>query len=585
VGRLGLRMKLGLLIMIPILLLCGAGSYALLQTRGLTETLMDSLYASTYKSSELLLNADRDMYQAMAAVKSAQAGNMDSETYAAHFADFEENVAQAAERIDEAEKIWADHRELLRGIDEKVAMTAQFANASGGLRHWRDAAAPVLTRLADASDAERAAIAQELNDHEALFDASREGLNQLEELIDTNASVTVADLEAKSDRLFLTFILSVVISAALVLLMGWLLARNIRQSLIRLAKTANSIAEGELPREELAVQHARDEIGELQVSMNSMTAQLRDLIGAMTDVSKTVTVSSRELTASADQTRQATGHIAESMQEMSAGAEQTAASVTADSQRVARIVMSADYTRSLLQDASELANQVDSRATEGTRVIHHAVDRMETVEQAVLTLSASVDRLRRNSMSIAEFLETITQIASRTNVLALNASIEASRAGEQGRGFAVVAAEIRKLAEQASRAASEAGELADNIVDGTTEATEAMALTGTEVATGLASVREANLSFESIGRDVSQVAAQMTQMDEAAQQLESEARETDQSLGLIAETVSRIADDIQDVSAAAEEQLASMEEVSGAAQTLSRLAEELQAIIGRFNVK
>ncbi len=571
--------------MIPILLLCGAGSYTLLQTRGLTETLMDSLYTTTYKSSELLLNADRDMYQAMTAVKSALAGSMNDETYDEYLADFEENVAQAAERIDEAEQIWANHRELLRGMDEKVAMTAQFANASGGLRHWHDAAAPVLARLADASDAERAAVAQALIEHESLFDASRDGLNQLEELIDTNASITVAELEAKSERLFLTFILSVIVAAVIVMLLGVLLARSIRLSLDRLARTANRIAEGELPGEELAVQHARDEIGGLQVSMNRMTAQLRDLIGAMSGVSKTVSVSSIELTASADQTRQATGHIAVSIQEMSAGAEQTAASVTADSQRVGRIVMSADYTRSLLQDASELANQVDHRAAEGTRVIHHAVDRMETVEQAVHTLSVSVERLRQNSMSIAEFLETITQIASRTNVLALNASIEASRAGEQGKGFAVVAAEIRKLAEQASRAASEAGELADNIVHGTTEATEAMTLTGTEVATGLASVREANLSFERIGRDVSQVASQMTQMDEAAQQLESEARETDQSLGQIAETVGRIAGDIQDVSAAAEEQLASMEEVSAAAKTLSSLAAELQTIIGRFNVK
>ena len=305
-GRLGLRMKLGLLIMIPILLLCGAGSYTLLQTRGLTETLMDSLYTSTYKSSELLLNADRDMYQAMTAVKSAQAGKMDSETYDAHLADFEENVAQAAERIDAAEKIWAEHQALLRGIDEKIAMTAQFANASGGLRHWHDAAAPVLARLAEASDAERSAVAQELNQHEALFDASRDGLNQLEELIDANASATVAELEAKTDRLVLTFNLSIVIATALVMLLGVLLARSIRQSLGRLARTANSIAEGELPREELAVQRARDEIGELQISMNRMTAQLRELIGAMTSVSNTVAVSSVELTASADQTRQAT---------------------------------------------------------------------------------------------------------------------------------------------------------------------------------------------------------------------------------------------------------------------------------------
>jgi methyl-accepting chemotaxis protein len=188
------------------------------------------------------------------------------------------------------------------------------------------------------------------------------------------------------------------------------------------------------------------------------------------------------------------------------------------------------------------------------------------------------------SAEINTIITTINGIATQTNLLSLNASIEAARAGEHGLGFAVVAGEIRKLAEATGRSSLQITEIITDIQQQTGSAVESMALGSELVSLGVAQSEVVTLAFEEIQESIKAAALQTEEIREAVGHVSEESRAVSVAMEQVSDISRRGVEDVQDTSAASEEQLTAMGEMSLSAQYLATLAEDLQKELARFKL-
>jgi methyl-accepting chemotaxis protein len=209
---------------------------------------------------------------------------------------------------------------------------------------------------------------------------------------------------------------------------------------------------------------------------------------------------------------------------------------------------------------------------------------MSSISNTVNDLAKVIKGLGDRSQEIGQIVEVITGIAQQTNLLALNAAIEAARAGEHGRGFAVVADEVRKLAEQSAESAQQITNLIGTIQADTSTAVNVMDSTIQEVSSGIGVVNTAGEAFNRIENLINTVAKQIQEVSAASQQMSVGAMQVVKAIDEISDVSEKTAAGTQNVSAAAQEQLASMEEISASSSSLSKMATELQTLVSRFKV-
>ncbi|MEJ8546381.1 methyl-accepting chemotaxis protein [Brevibacillus borstelensis] len=416
-----------------------------------------------------------------------------------------------------------------------------------------------------------------------LFKERQQYVDELKQLNREGASQAVAE----SNQLYRDGMRDTLLLFGVSLVGGILLAvvltRNIRNPLIQLVANVKEVASGNLRVEPLIIKN-RDEFASLTQSFNEMTASLQTLIRQVSTSSEQVAASAEELTASAEQTSKATEQIAVTVQEVAAGTDRQVKSVDEGARVVREMTASIQHIAANVQSASSTAVQVAELAGEGNQAIQAAVRQMSAIHDSIRDLAAAVEGLGAHSQAIGQIIEVITGIAEQTNLLALNAAIEAARAGEHGRGFAVVADEVRKLAEQSSQSAAQIAELINTIQQETKRAVDSMETGNREVQSGIDVVHQAGETFGHIQHSIRDVTEQIQDVSAAVQQVSAH---TDQVVGVIAlisEVSDVTADGTQNVSAATEEQLASMEEIAASATSLSKLAEELQDTVSAFKI-
>lgn len=426
-----------------------------------------------------------------------------------------------------------------------------------------------------------------------------------------------------------------------------------------LVRVAQAIASGDLTQslhleiQQVAVKSS-DEVGQMAAAFNKMAEQLsaagdafgsmiqslRRLVSQVTESAAGVSASAEQLSEAANQAGAATQQISTTIQQVAKGSQAQAASSQGASESIRQLTKAIDQITKGAQEQSKAIQETSSivarmsatitRVSEGSKAVtasakkaqeaaksgavavDHTVQGMDNIREKVGASARRVQEMGEYSDQIGKIVETIDDIAEQTNLLALNAAIEAARAGEHGKGFAVVADEVRKLAERAARATKEISRIIETVQKGTGEAVTAMGDAAREVDAGSKLSAEAGQALRVILQTVQDTSDQMQAIAAAVSemtQLSSEVVDSIDSVSAVVEentaateemaagasdvtraveNVATVSDEnaasAEEVSAGAEEMSAQVEEVVASAESLARMAEELREAVSRFKL-
>ncbi|AKV06214.1 chemotaxis protein [Pseudomonas fluorescens NCIMB 11764] len=414
-----------------------------------------------------------------------------------------------------------------------------------------------LQQASEALKAYRAAVTQFRDSQVATADALKRMAAQGDILLGVSKKLTASQTVVRdTDAAHARNMLLLATSLALVfgLFAAWAITRQIVIPLSQTLKVAERIAAGDLTHNLVSERH--DELGQLQRAMQNMTLGLRELIGGISDGVTQIASAAEELSAVTEQTsagvnsqKVETDQVATAMNEM-----------TATVQEVARNA----------EEASEAALAADQQAREGDKVVGEAIAQIERLALEVGNSTEAMGHLKRESDKIGSVLDVIKSVAQQTNLLALNAAIEAARAGEAGRGFAVVADEVRSLAQRTQKSTEEIEELIVGLQNGTQQVATIMDNSRSLTDSSVELTRRAGGSLESITRTVSAIQSMNQQIAAAAEQQSA-----------VAEEINRSVLNVRDVS---EQTSAASEETAASSVELARLGTHLQTLVGRFKV-
>jgi|WetSurMetagenome_2_1015567.scaffolds.fasta_scaffold00239_17 methyl-accepting chemotaxis protein len=330
--------------------------------------------------------------------------------------------------------------------------------------------------------------------------------------------------------------------------------RSVTGPINNAVETANKIAEGDLTVN--IETKGGGETGRLLHAMKLMLDKLKELIGDMRQASVEVAAGSEELSSSSVQ-------ITRTMDSQSGRATQIAASSEEMSQTIIDIAKNASNIASAATDTVEIARK-------GAEVVDKSVVESKAISATVNSSAVVMQTLGAKSQQIGEIISVIEDIADQTNLLALNAAIEAARAGEQGRGFAVVADEVRKLAERTAKATAEIGSTISSIQVEVDHAVKAMHETTQQVENGLNYSTEAGKQLEAIVNSVSSLQDTVLQIASATEEM--------------AKTSESISGDIQEIAGDSKEMSSDSDKIAQSSSELARLAGNLRGVVEKFRL-
>lgn len=387
---------------------------------------------------------------------------------------------------------------------------------------------------------------------------------------------------AQINKLKLQIGMILVSTILLVAMLGFFIAGRTVKPITELVAATTRVREGDL-NVSLSIRDTT-ELGRLAENFNGMVAALRELVEKVQAKAVTVASASQQLSAGAEQSAQANQQVISSITQVANGAEQQSKVVDATVENVEQTVDSIRQIDQNVGEVTHVSEQTAASAHAGETAIATAVGQMKNIEKTVTESAAVVGELGRRSQEIGEFAETISGIAGQTNLLALNAAIEAARAGEQGRGFAVVAEEVRKLAEQSQEAAQNIAQLISRIQTDTEAAVAAMDAGTREVAAGTEAVNHAGSTFNEIVRHINGLTSQVEGISVAVKQVYSGSQDIISSIRKMDAVSKDAVAQAQMVSAATQEQSASLQEIVSSSDMLMKMVGDLKNAVERFKV-
>ncbi len=499
---LSLRWKL----MLPLLLLAALVLYMGLHAIGTSKILggnASTIAKVNLPEIQLLIQADRDLHQALVAERALL--QLDSSTHQKLFAEQSENAKQALERVYQSLDLSntatpAEREEYTRRYDAWKMQTAQVLDA---------------VRLAD--DASRATAQQKSYGPAAdAFEHLRTYIDELQEqrLVDVEQyTVTIdANQENSSAQLLTLTVIGTLVSLLAVYFLPILVANQVRQ----ISHRIQNIAEGDGDMTVRLPVDTNDELGELATHINHFIEKLQRIISSVllnaADVSKTaeslLVVSSNSQRAADDQCHAITMVVA------------AVNELTMAIQEVARHTI----------DTAQNTKQATSITDRGQERIHIAVEHVKGLAVRISETANFMLQLEGEAKNVTSVIDVIRGVAEQTNLLALNAAIEAARAGEQGRGFAVVADEVRTLASRTQQSTTDIHGMLSKLQQGVQHAVDAMGSSAAMTAEAVTSANEAGQSLTGIGSAVKQIADMTLQIATAAEEQSSVTSKIDKNL-------------------------------------------------------
>ena len=454
-----------------------------------------------------------------------------------------------AKRTTEVADQWRQYMATYMPEEEK-----KLADAfDGRMKAWFDKQQAAVAKLT-AGDYSSAAMAAFLKagreEGSAVLEAADKLIHFQED--EVNGEYDAAQANYQRDKLF--FLILTLTGLAGVFGSGWAIVARLSRELRHAGETADAIATGDLTR--LMPRAGEDEIGELIAKLALMRNTLHELIASISQNMRALAGSATELSGSAAGSARTTEMQAEAASSMAASVEQLSVSI--------------DQVEEHAREARTVTQESSAQSSEGGRIIHDAAEEMKRIAEAVNSTAGTIKDLEGYSDQISSIVQVIKDIADQTNLLALNAAIEAARAGEQGRGFAVVADEVRKLAERTGNSTQEISAMIGKIQQGTQRAVQEMEAGVRRVNEGVSLAHQAGNSVTGIRQSSERTTRAVDDIGLALKEQAVAARD-------IAQKVERIAQ-------GSEENSAAVAQTAASAQRLEQLAGDLNALAGRFRL-
>lgn len=540
---LDFRWKLALPILLLAMLLALMGSLGMYSIGQLVEA--NARLSQVYVPSVgLLLNADRDLYQALVAERALAHENVRGTQLQALQKNHVENIQQVQDRVRQYASLGTKSQEERQKLDEFERYFQQ----------WKENTERIVDLASrDITAAARLSYAQESN---ALFSALRGTIDTLEDLVEakveletTQSARTGAKQQWQQGLILST---GIILCIGLIVVFPILVTRPLNTLLWRIEQIADG--NGDL-RERLEVS-SRDELGRLGRAFNRFLDKLQPLIQQVGQVTQQVTLSAKDLASMATNNDQLIHNEHLAMDQVSTAVNQMTAAV----HEVARNA----------QHAADAAHHAQLRSQAGTQVINDSIQTIRRLATDVEYASTSIAALEKETTNIGAVLNVIKEIADQTNLLALNAAIEAARAGEQGRGFAVVADEVRALAARTQNSTKDIQNMIERLQLGVQETVKAMyssSQKAKESVTQAASVDEALAVTGQAINQINDIAAQIATACEQQTQ--------------VTENIARTMDEIRSLS---DEVAQTSGRSTQASQRVSDLSKDLSQLMQRFQV-
>lgn len=391
----------------------------------------------------------------------------------------------------------------------------------------------------------------------------------------------LAELKKLQKVILIVTIVILVIGA----IVAWLISLYIIKPVNAVARTGEFLSQGDFTHEIRPKYTKRlDEIGKLARTFNRLTKSITEMIGQVHVNSDKVSEAAAAMSHQALETTKIAKNIESSMNLIKSGANSQVQTSEESAKLIEEMATGIQKLAEISTHIADDTNEINNRVNVGRKSVEEAVEQMDNIQKGTKETTKAMDQLEQDSNEIGQITQIIRDISEQTNLLALNASIEAARAGEAGKGFAVVAEEIRKLAEETANSVSKINELINKIQGNTSVAVQLMVESRKDVEKGINIVNEVGNEFETIAESIIRIADKINDLSAISQEMSAGTEEVSASVEEMAATAKDAADNVNKITDSTEEQLNKIKEISQFAQELSQMAEELRKATYQFKI-